>query len=70
VANPVAAILSGALLLDYLADRRDDPAPRAAARRIEAAVEAATASGAARTADVGGTATTAEANAAIVRALG
>ncbi len=33
IANPVAAILSGVMLLDYLADRDDNPAPRAAARR-------------------------------------
>ena len=41
VANPLAAILSGVMLLDHLADTRDDPAPRAAARRIESAVAAA-----------------------------
>jgi 3-isopropylmalate dehydrogenase len=57
------------MLLDYLADRHDDPAPRAAARRIEAAVDAAIAAGEARTADVGGMATTAEATRAILRAL-
>ena len=70
VANPVAAILSGVMLLDHLADRHDDPAPRAAARRIEAAVAAALAAGTARTADVGGRATTVEATRAILGGLG
>ena len=61
VANPLAAILSGVMLLDHLADRHDDPAAEAAARRIEAAVAAALAAGEARTADVGGRASTREA---------
>jgi 3-isopropylmalate dehydrogenase len=69
IANPLAAILSGALLLDHLADTRDDPAPRAAARRIEAAVSAAVAAGEAQTPDVGGRASTAEATRAVLRRL-
>jgi 3-isopropylmalate dehydrogenase len=39
-ANPLAAILSGALMLDYLADRADLPALADAAQTIEQAVEA------------------------------
>jgi 3-isopropylmalate dehydrogenase len=70
IANPVAAVLSGVMLLDYLADRNDDEAPRAAARRIEGAVAAALGDGSARTADLGGRATTAEATAAILAGLG
>jgi 3-isopropylmalate dehydrogenase len=58
------------MLLDYLADRHEDPALREAARRIEAAVAAALASGTAQTADVGGHATTRTATRAIVAALG
>ena len=75
IANPIAAILSGVMLLDYLADRHDDPAPRAAARRIEAAVASALAGGGgpgdgpACTADVGGRATTVEATNAVLAAL-
>lgn len=69
VANPVAAILSGAMLLEYLADRHDDPSPHEAARRIEAAVAAALAAREARTADIGGAATTLAATEAILRAL-
>jgi hypothetical protein len=61
----VAAILWGVLLLDYLADRHDDPAPRAPARRIETAVAAALTAGAAGTADVGRHMSTVEATRAI-----
>lgn len=39
-ANPLAAILSGALMLDYLADRSGRPAFADAARMIQSAVEA------------------------------
>jgi 3-isopropylmalate dehydrogenase len=60
IANPVAEILSGALLLDWLGRRhRDEGAVRAAAR-IEAAVRNVLAEGRIRTPDIGGTATTAE----------
>ena len=38
-ANPLAAILSGALMLDYLGEKRQDAALIAAGARIEAAVE-------------------------------
>ncbi len=69
VANPVAAILSAVMMLDHLADAHDDPAPCAAARRIEAAVAAALQSGEARTADLGGTASTADATRAILRRI-
>jgi 3-isopropylmalate dehydrogenase len=69
VANPLAAILSGAMLLDYLADRHGDPGPGHAARKIDAAVHAAVASGAARTSDIGGTATTAAATDTIIRLM-
>jgi 3-isopropylmalate dehydrogenase len=44
-ANPTAAILSAALMLDWLADRRGDAALADAARRIEQAVDAVFASG-------------------------
>jgi 3-isopropylmalate dehydrogenase len=65
-ANPVATILSAAMMLDHLADRHDDPAPRAAARRIEAAVAGALGSGEARTADLGGGAGTRAATRAVL----
>jgi 3-isopropylmalate dehydrogenase len=71
VANPLAAILSGVMLLDHLADRHDDPGPHAAARRIESAVAAAIEDDpeAALAIDVGGRATTVEVTRAVVRAL-
>ncbi|SIO17996.1 3-isopropylmalate dehydrogenase [Singulisphaera sp. GP187] len=70
VANPLAAILSVVMMLDHLADTHHDPAPAAAARRIELAVTAALASGEARTADLKGLATTRGATTAILRAIG
>jgi len=69
VANPLAAILSGVMLLDHLADTRDDPAPQAAARRIEAAVAAALVAGEAQTADVGGRASTLDTTRAVLKRL-
>ena len=66
MANPLAAILSGVMLLDHLADTHDDPAPRVAARRIDAAVAGALASGQAHTADIGGHASTADLTRAIL----
>ncbi len=48
IANPVATILAGALMLDQLGEHR-------AAKRIEAAVEAAMSAGDFRTHDMGGT---------------
>jgi 3-isopropylmalate dehydrogenase len=69
VANPVAAILSGAMMLEYLADRHNDPAPREAAARIETAVASALADDEAQTADVGGHASTRDATGAILRRL-
>jgi 3-isopropylmalate dehydrogenase len=53
-ANPLAAILSGALLLDYLADRSGLQAPADAAACIEAAVNAGFAAGRLRPIEFGG----------------
>ena len=68
VANPVAAILSGAMLLDWLADRRDDARCRAAASAIEGAVGVVLAAGP-RTRDLGGTAGTQQVTDAVLAAL-
>jgi isocitrate dehydrogenase (NAD+) len=62
VANPVAAIMTGAMLLDYLSHRR-------AAERIRAAVGAVLRSGRTLTRDLGGKADTEEMTAAVIRAL-
>lgn len=69
LANPVGAILSTAMMLDWLADRHADERCRTAAARIRAAVRAALAAGV-RTPDVGGTADTAAVTAAVIDALG
>jgi 3-isopropylmalate dehydrogenase len=57
VANPIAMILSSAMLLDWLGARHQDPALVQAAALIEAAV-ADTVRGGTRTRDMGGTAGT------------
>ena len=53
-ANPLAAILSAALMLDYLADRSDAEAPRDAAGLIESAVDAGFAANRLRPMEFGG----------------
>ena len=63
IANPMAAILAAALMLDHVKES-------AAARAIERAVTALLADGGPRTPDLGGSATTAEVAAAVVARLG
>ncbi|MEM9474667.1 MAG: isocitrate/isopropylmalate family dehydrogenase [Pseudomonadota bacterium] len=53
-ANPLAAILSGALMLDYLADKTDLPGLSEAGGRIDAAVERGFAENALRPMEFGG----------------
>lgn len=53
-ANPLAAVLSGALLLDYLSERSDDPRPAEAAQLIERSVERGFADGRIRPMEFGG----------------
>ena len=62
IANPVAAIKTGALLLDYLGHG-------SAGDRIRAAVNAVLRAGRVVTPDIGGKATTADMTAAVIRAL-
>ncbi|HVN64765.1 MAG TPA: isocitrate/isopropylmalate dehydrogenase family protein [Candidatus Binataceae bacterium] len=62
VANPIAAILSGAMLVDYIGQPR-------AAEKIRAAVAAVLRSKRAYTRDLGGKATTSEVTEAIIRAM-
>ena len=68
LANPLAMIRSTAMLLRWLAGRRDDPAIGAAADRIDAAVAAAVAGGTV-TPDLGGRAGTAAVGRAVVAAI-
>ena len=62
IANPLAAIWAGAMMLDFLGEEE-------AGQLVMDAMESVTASGAARTPDLGGTATTQEVTDAVVRAL-
>ncbi|MEM1063619.1 MAG: isocitrate/isopropylmalate family dehydrogenase, partial [Planctomycetota bacterium] len=66
VANPLATILSAAMMFDWLGDRHEDAASLAAARRIETAVEKTLAAGRVRTADIGGTAGTSDVASAVI----
>jgi tartrate dehydrogenase/decarboxylase/D-malate dehydrogenase len=61
IANPLGAILSGALMLDHLGRPAE-------AARLRQAVDAVTGSGV-RTRDIGGTASTAQVTAAVIAAL-
>ncbi|HET7875592.1 MAG TPA: isocitrate/isopropylmalate dehydrogenase family protein [Methylomirabilota bacterium] len=69
VANPVATILSAAMMCRWLGNHTKDPQAVGAADRIEAAVAKALGDPRARTRDIGGTATTRECADAVIRAL-
>ena len=69
MANPVAMILSGAMMLDWLAAERNAPDLAQAGERLRRAVGAAIASGETRTRDAGGTASTDDFADAVARAL-
>ncbi|OWA19112.1 3-isopropylmalate dehydrogenase [Streptomyces sp. CS227] len=68
LANPVAMILSGAMLFEWLAARKEDPALAKVAKIIEAGVAQAIAEGTS-TRDLGGSASTTEFTAAVVEAV-
>jgi 3-isopropylmalate dehydrogenase len=67
IANPIAAILSAAMMLDWLGTRHACPAARDAAVRIDTAVRAALAGGNLLPPDLGGSATTEEIGTAVER---
>ena len=69
IANPLAAIQSAAMMLDWLADRHGLPACAEAGRRIDAAVAAVLAEGRPRPVDLGGTDGTEAVTRAVVNAL-
>jgi 3-isopropylmalate dehydrogenase len=69
LANPLAMILSGAMMLDWLGETRRDAAASEAGRRIEAAVARVLTEGEVRTPDIGGTAGTRAVGQAVVEAL-
>jgi 3-isopropylmalate dehydrogenase len=70
IANPIAAILSAAMMLDWLGARHACAAARAAAARIDEAVRSVLASGDCLPPDLGGRASTAEIGAAIEGRIG
>ena len=69
VANPIAAILSAALLCRWLGLQQRDPAVTAAADRIDAAVALALTDSRAHTQDIGGSASTRQCADAVIAAL-
>lgn len=69
IANPIAEILSGALLLRWLSSVHAQPMLVAAADSVESAIASTLASGEVRTPDLGGTATTETLTAAILAAI-
>jgi 3-isopropylmalate dehydrogenase len=68
LANPIAMMLSSALLLDWLGAKHDDERIRDAGGRVERAIEAVVRAGTA-TRDLGGTASTTAFTAAVVDAV-
>jgi 3-isopropylmalate dehydrogenase len=60
VANPIAQILSAAMMLDWLGDRKSDPEAKQAAKSVEAAVAKVLRNPDLHTADLGGKAFTAD----------
>lgn len=70
IANPTAAILSAAMMLEWLGETRDSQAARDAARAIEAAVDAAFACEGLRTHDIGGASGTREVAETVARIIG
>jgi 3-isopropylmalate dehydrogenase len=69
IANPIAAILSAAMMLDWLGRRKENPALCEAAEQIDTAVAQVLAGGKTLPVDQGGHATTSEIGDAVVRAL-
>lgn len=65
IANPLATILSGSMMLDWLSDQHNCPAAKKAGELIEQAV-ARTVKRGVKTVDIGGTSTTAEVAEAII----
>ena len=68
VANPIATVLSGAMLLEWLSERHEEPRAADAATDVRSAVAEVLAAGP-HTPDLGGTATTGEVTRAILAAL-
>lgn len=70
IVNPIAAILSGAMMFEWLGNKNKDAMALEVGRRIEEAVQAVLAEGQVRTPDLGGQSTTARVGDAVARELG
>lgn len=68
-ANPLATILSAAMMFDWLGERHDDSSASQAADHVERAVRTTLESGDVLTADLGGNATTTEVTDAVINNL-
>lgn len=69
LANPLAMILSGAMMLDWLGQKHQSESTSRAARAVENAVSTVLGEGRIRTPDLGGTAGTRSVGEAVLRAL-
>jgi 3-isopropylmalate dehydrogenase len=69
VANPIAMILSAAMMLEWLSQRHHDPAAAKAAQRIESAVAKVLSTETVRTPDLGGRSSTNDVSSAVIAAL-
>jgi 3-isopropylmalate dehydrogenase len=69
VANPLAMILSGAMMLEWLGEKYSDASAADSARRVKNAVARVLESGNTLTADLGGNAGTKEVGEAVIRVL-
>jgi 3-isopropylmalate dehydrogenase len=69
IANPIAMILSAAMMLDWLGDRHRDPVATRAAQRIARAVTTVLEKGTVKTPDIGGRATTPQVGDAVAAAV-
>jgi 3-isopropylmalate dehydrogenase len=70
LANPVACVLSGAMMFDWLGARHADERLTSVAQRVQVATEAILADGRHATPDVGGTGSSSSCADAICAALG
>lgn len=69
VANPLATILSAAMMFDWLGETRDDPKAAEAGQRIESAVAGVLADARTATPDLGGSSTTTEVSRCVAQRL-
>ncbi|MEM7312072.1 MAG: isocitrate/isopropylmalate family dehydrogenase [Planctomycetota bacterium] len=69
IANPMATMLSAAMMLDWLGDKKDDATCIAAGKSLEQAVANVLSEGSVRTPDIGGQSSTSDVAAAVAESL-